>query len=125
MCMGWYIQYRPVKRHAHGHQVPEKANIHSEFDPIDLRLRRYTGDKDRAIPHYPDPGEVSRALADDDEIILSVPPDRLEKLVEGVKRMAEQKLNPDDWSHMLMRPDFPRPDFYDEIFKKLGMDTAK
>lgn len=105
----------------------EKANIHSEFDPIDSCVYAVipvikTGQYRITLP---DPGEVSRALADDDEIILSVPPDRLEKLVEGVKRMAEQKLNPDDWSHMLMRPDFPRPDFYDEIFKKLGMDTAK
>jgi uncharacterized protein (DUF169 family) len=105
----------------------EKANIQSEFDPIDscayAIIPVIKNNKYRIT--LPDPGEVSRALAADDEIILSVPPDRLEKLVEGVKRMAEMEQNPEDWSHMLMRPDFPRPDFYDEIFKKMGLETQK
>jgi uncharacterized protein (DUF169 family) len=103
----------------------EKANIQSEFDPIDscaYAIIPVIQNNQYRIT-LPDPGEKSRALADDDEIIFSVPKDRLEKLAEGIKRMAETKRNPDDWSHMLMRPDFPRPDFYDKIFKKLGLDT--
>ena len=105
----------------------EKANIQSEFDPIDscaYAIVPVIKNNQYRIT-LPDPGEKSRALADDDEIILSVPKDRLEKLAEGVKRMADMKRNPEDWSHMLMRPDFPRPDFYKEIFKKLGLDTEK
>jgi uncharacterized protein (DUF169 family) len=105
----------------------EKANIKSEFDPIDscaYAIVPTIKDNQYRIT-LPDPGEASRALANDDEIILSVPPDRLEKLTEGVKKMAENKQNPADWSHMLMQADFPRPDFYNDIFKKLGLDTEK
>ncbi len=105
----------------------EKANIQSEFDPIDscaYAIVPVIKNGQYRIT-LPDPGEAARALAGDDEIIISVPSDRMEKLAEGVKRMAEMKQNPDDWSHMLMRPDFPRPDFYKEIFKKLGLDTEE
>jgi len=45
------------------------------------------------------------------------------KLADGVKRSAEMKQKPDDWSHIIMRPDFPRPDFYKELFKKWGLDV--
>jgi uncharacterized protein (DUF169 family) len=102
----------------------EKANIKSEFDPIDSCAYAIVPviQENQYRITLPDPGEASRALATDDEIILSVPKDRLEKLTEGVKRMMDMKQNPDDWSHMLMRPDFPRPDFYEDIFKKLGLE---
>jgi uncharacterized protein (DUF169 family) len=105
----------------------EKANIKSEFDPIDSCAYAIVPaiKENQYRITLPDPGEASRALANDDEIILSVPPDRLEKLTEGVKKMAEQKQNPADWSHMLMQADFPRPEFYNDIFKKLGLDTEK
>lgn len=105
----------------------EKSNIQSEFDPIDSCAYAIVPviQEGQYRITLPDPGEASRALSNDDEIIFSVPTDRLEKLVEGVKHMAEMKQNPDDWSHMLMRPDFPRPDFYVDIFKKLGLDTEK
>jgi hypothetical protein len=33
------------------------------------------------------------------------------------------KKKPEDWSHLLLRPDFPRPDFYKELFKKWGLDV--
>jgi uncharacterized protein (DUF169 family) len=104
----------------------DKANIKSEFDPIDSCAYAIvpvitTGQYRITLP---DPGEAARAFAGDDEIIFSVPKDKLEKLTEGVKRTAENKKNPDDWSHLIMRPDFPRPDFYNELFKKLGLDTA-
>ena len=105
----------------------DKTNIKSEFDPIDSCA--YSIVPVIASGQYritlPDPGEASRALAGDDEIIFSVPKDKLENLTEGVKHMAEMKKNPDDWSHLIMRPDFPRPDFYKDLFKKLGLDTEE
>jgi uncharacterized protein (DUF169 family) len=103
----------------------DKANIKSEFDPIDscaYAIVPVITDGEYRIT-LPDPGEASRAFAGDDEIIFSVPKDKLDKLTEGVKRQAEMKKNPDDWSHYIMRPDFPRPDFYKDMFKKLGLDT--
>jgi uncharacterized protein (DUF169 family) len=103
----------------------EKTTVKSEFDPIDSCVYSVVPvlmDGQYRIT-LPDPGEYSRAWAGDDEIIFSVPKDKIGKLAEGVKRSAEMKQNPDDWSHMIMRPDFPRPDFYKELFKKWGLDV--
>jgi uncharacterized protein (DUF169 family) len=105
----------------------DKTTIKSEFDPIDScayaivpvilnRQYRIT---------IPDPGERSRAFAEDDEIIFSVPVEKLAGLVAGVKRSVEMKQNPDDWSHLLLRPDFPRPSFYTDLFRKWGLDVEK
>ncbi len=103
----------------------EKTTVKSEFDPIDscvYSVLPVLQDGQYRIT-LPDPGEYSRAWAGDDEIIFSVPKDKIGKLAEGVKRSAEMKQNPDDWSHMIMTPDFPRPDFYKELFKKWGLDV--
>lgn len=103
----------------------EKTTVKSEFDPIDSCVYSVvptitTGEYRITLP---DPGEYSRAWAGEDEIIFSVPKEKLPGLVEGVKRSAEMKKNMDDWSHLLLRPDFPRPDFYKELFKKWGLDV--
>jgi uncharacterized protein (DUF169 family) len=103
----------------------EKTLVKSEFNPIDSCV--YSVVPVITSGHYqitlPDPGEYSRAFAGDDEIIFSVPKDKIEKLAEGVKRSAEMKQNAGDWSHLMLRPDFPRPDFYKELFKKWGLDV--
>jgi uncharacterized protein (DUF169 family) len=103
----------------------QKMLVKSEFDPIDscvyAVLPVITGGQYRIT--LPDPGEYSRAFAGDDEIIFSVPKDKLESLVQGVKRTAEMKQNAEDWSHLLLRPDFPRPDFYKELFQKWGLEV--
>jgi uncharacterized protein (DUF169 family) len=99
--------------------------VKSEFDPIDSCV--YSVVPVIADGQYritlPDPGEYSRAMAGEDEIIFSVPGDKLEGLVEGVKRTVEMKRNPNDWSHIMLRPDFPRPDFYKELFRKWKLDV--
>ena len=103
----------------------EKTLVKSEFNPIDSCVYAVvpviTGGQYRIT--LPDPGEYSRAFAGDDEIIFSVPKEKLAALVEGVKRAADMKKKPEDWSHLLLRPDFPRPDFYKELFKKWGLDV--
>ena len=101
--------------------------VKSEFDPIDSCVYSVvpviTGGQYRIT--LPDPGEVSRAFAGDDEIIFSIPADKLAGIVEGVKRSAQMKRNAEDWSHILLRPDFPRPDFYIDLFRKWGLDVEK
>jgi uncharacterized protein (DUF169 family) len=103
----------------------EHSLVKSEFDPIDSCVYSVvpviTGGQYRIT--IPDPGEYSRAMAGEDEIIFSVPKDKLEMLVEGVKRSAEMKQNPDDFSHILLKDDFPRPDFYKELFRKWNLDV--
>ena len=103
----------------------EKANIKSEFDPIDScaysTVPAIKDDQYRIT--IPDPGEYARAFAADDEIILSIPKSKLEGFVEGLKRMTRTRQNQDEWANVIMRPDFPRPDFYKALFKKWGLDT--
>lgn len=105
----------------------DKTLVKSEFDPIDSCVYSVvpviTGGQYRIT--LPDPGEASRAMAGDDEIIFSVPKDKLSGLVEGVRRSAEMKQRADDWAHIQLRPDFPRPDFYKELFKKWGLDVEE
>jgi uncharacterized protein (DUF169 family) len=105
----------------------EKTTIKSEFDPIDscaYAIVPVITQKQYRIT-LPDPGERARAFAEDDEIIFSVPAEKLAGLAEGVKRSIEMKQNPDDWSHLLLRPDFPRPSFYTDLFRKWGLDVEK
>lgn len=101
--------------------------VKSEFDPIDSCVYSVVPviNDGRYRITLPDPGEVSRAFAADDEIIFSIPAAKLAGIVEGVKRSAEMKMNAEDWSHILLRPDFPRPDFYTELFRKWGLDVEK
>lgn len=105
----------------------DKTLVKSEFDPIDSCVFSVvpvitTGEYRITLP---DPGEASRAFAGNDEIIFSVPKEKLAGLVEGVKRSAEMKRSPADWSHILLRPDFPRPDFYKDLFRKWGLDVEE
>jgi uncharacterized protein (DUF169 family) len=105
----------------------EKTTVKSEFDPIDscaYAIVPVIAERQFRIT-LPDPGERSRAFAEDDEIIFSVPVEKLAELVEGVKHNTEMKKNPEDWSHLLLRPDFPRPPFYNELFRKWGLDVEK
>ena len=72
----------------------------------------------------PDMGEHERAAADENEIILSVPGSRLEELVQGVRvfydrNMAYSQLTRD----MLL--EFPRPPFYNELFKIWGLEQGQ
>ena len=105
----------------------EKTTVKSEFDPIDscaYSIVPVITHNDYRIT-LPDPGERARAFAEDDEIIFSVPKEKLPGLVEGVKRAAEAKKKPNDWSHLSIWPDFPRPDFYVALFRKWGLDVEK
>ncbi len=69
----------------------------------------------------PDPGEYDRALAAEDEIIFSVPKNKIEALVAQLKVYAEREFGYVD-SFMEMKPDFPRPEFYEKLFKSCGLD---
>ncbi|MBN1176801.1 MAG: DUF169 domain-containing protein [Dehalococcoidales bacterium] len=68
----------------------------------------------------PDPGDYTRALAGEDEIILSVPKDKMEELVKGVRQMEEG-----DFGYakaiMYMQGDFPHPPMYQTFFKRWGL----
>lgn len=69
-------------------------------------------------------GDRRRALAQDDELIFSVPTDRLEDLMIGLRHFDEIgsgyiQSAPD------MRPEYPLPELYVKVGKMLGMDVHK
>jgi len=72
----------------------------------------------------PDPGDYHRALAGEDEIVLSVPKDKIAKLVEGVREIEKGELK-EDFSYaragMYMLHDFPHPPMYQTLFKRWGL----
>jgi uncharacterized protein (DUF169 family) len=68
----------------------------------------------------PDPGDFNRALAGEDEIILSVPKDKIGMLVDGVRQMEEGEFGYRKAS-MYMLHDFPQPEFYQMLFKRWGL----
>ena len=71
----------------------------------------------------PDPGEYGRALAGEDEIIFSVPKDKVEGLVSELRKFDERKFGYKYYSFLEMRPDFPRPQFYKMLYRECGLDA--
>jgi uncharacterized protein (DUF169 family) len=72
----------------------------------------------------PDPGEYERALTGEDEIMFSIPRDKMEGLLSDL-RQGENKEFAYTSHNMLMRPDFPQPELYKNMFKTWGLDIEK
>jgi uncharacterized protein (DUF169 family) len=101
----------------------EGYQVTSTFDPIDSCIYSVvpvmlTGQCQITLP---DPGDYERALAREDEIIFSLPRDKLEDLMVGLNHFEERGLG---YTHFdqEMKPDFPRPEFYKKLFEKWGLD---
>jgi uncharacterized protein (DUF169 family) len=102
----------------------EKDLVTSQFDPIDSCVYSVvpvisTGQYRITLP---DPGEFQRALAGEDEIIFSVPGNKVQELVSGLGEFDKARrgyLYP----NLEMRADFPQPEFYREFFKACGLDA--
>jgi len=100
--------------------------VKSEFDPIDSCV--YSTVPVILNGQYritlPDPGEYERAMAEEGEIIFSIPAAKLAELISGLKFFEKIKLG---YTHlkMEMRPDFPQPDFYKDLFRMWGLDVEE
>lgn len=98
--------------------------VPSEFDPIDSCVYSVVPviENGQFRITLPDPGDFERAAAGDDEIIFSIPRDKIGLVVDGLKQPDDMKRG---FRHAAieMQPDFPRPDFYIELFKKWGLDV--
>jgi uncharacterized protein (DUF169 family) len=100
--------------------------VTSEFDAIDSCIHStvpvFSNNEYRIT--IPDPGDYERAFATEDEIIFSVPGDKLENLVIGLRHFKERGLGFKGLK-MIMRPDFPRPPFYKMLYKEWGLDVEE
>ncbi len=95
------------------------------LDPIDscvhtLVTAMITKDYSVAIP---DPGDQERALSDRNEIILAVPVEKLDDLMEGLDHIESRKSGYRDMFPE-MNFDFPRPPFYNQVFAEWGMEQG-
>jgi uncharacterized protein (DUF169 family) len=72
----------------------------------------------------PDPGDYERALAAEDEIILSMPAAKLAGIVEGLEKLEARGMGYAAFS-MDIRPDFPQPEFYTKLFREWGLDAPE
>lgn len=72
----------------------------------------------------PDPGDYERAMVGEDEMILTVPSARLKELMDGVYFYEKGNMGYRHFSR-LMKTDFQQPPFYEEYFKKWGLDAPK
>ena len=71
----------------------------------------------------PDPGELGRAQAGEDEIIFSLPKDKVEGLVSQLRMFEERKLGYRHNALWEVMPDFPRPDFYKKVYRECGLEA--
>ena len=73
---------------------------------------------------FPDPGEYERAMVGEDKVIFSLPVSKLEEYVDALRQLEKMGMGYTGLKKG-MQPDFPRPDFYDVIFKTAGLDVSK
>jgi uncharacterized protein (DUF169 family) len=100
----------------------EGCRTESTFDPLDSCVHALvpvilTG---QYRITFPDPGEYQRALAAEDEIIFSLPKDKLPGLVSGLRHIEDLGHGYAGFAQEMM-PDFPQPDFYKEFFRLWGL----
>lgn len=103
----------------------EEAQVDSHFFPPACAYQIVpVMSSDRFMVTLPDPGDYHRALAGEDEIVLSVPKDKMEGMVEGIRQVEEGELKEVfGYAHanMHMLHDFPHPPMYQTLFKRWGL----
>lgn len=73
---------------------------------------------------FPDPGDRERALARDDEVIFSIPSDRMEEFMNTLKAMSGFGMGY-DFTRTEYPLDFSRPPFYNTLFKMWGLEQGE
>ena len=71
----------------------------------------------------PDPGEYGRALAGEDEIIYSLPADKMDLLVSQIKSFEDRNMGYRHNAFLEFNADFPRPQFYKDLYRECGLDA--
>jgi uncharacterized protein (DUF169 family) len=104
----------------------EGTLVNSEFDPIDSCVfctipTLLTGEYRITMP---DPGDYERAMASEDEIILTVHATRLDSLVSGLRRFRQRGVTSRPRATVIT-PDFPQPPFYRDLFRQWGLDAPE
>jgi uncharacterized protein (DUF169 family) len=99
------------------------GTVNCQLDPINSCVYAVvdTMTKNQYQVTLPCAGEQNRAMPAEDELIFSMPRDKIENLVLALEQGEKMKVGYTP-SSADMNPDFPRPDFYKELFKIWGLD---
>ena len=73
---------------------------------------------------FPDPGEYERGLTDEDEVMFTLRGEKPQEVAEGVEIISRAGFSYKQLS-MEMTKNFPRPEFYNRMFEKWGLDTGE
>ena len=72
---------------------------------------------------FPDPGEYERGLTDEDEVMFTMRAEKLTELVSGLQILSRANFGYQELA-MDMSLNFPRPEFYNNMFAKWGLETG-
>ena len=72
----------------------------------------------------PDFGEYLRGAVSDNEMMITIPTQKMEEMMSGVYQYDKMGLGYRDIGREL-KNDFQQPPFYGEYFKKWGLDTPE
>ena len=72
---------------------------------------------------FPDPGEYERAMTDEDEVMFTLRTEKLEELVSGLQFLSRAGFGYQELA-MDMPVNFPRPEFYNVMFEKWGLERG-
>jgi uncharacterized protein (DUF169 family) len=99
--------------------------VRSEFDSVDSCVHSTVPAliNGRYRITVPDPGEYERGLTDEDEMIFTSPAGLLEQLAAGLGAINASGFGYRGL-HMEMKTDFPRPQFYDDLYGAWGLDRG-
>lgn len=96
------------------------------LDPVDSCVHTLVAAmlrKDYTVA-IPDPGDQERALSQPNELIMAVPVEKLDDLMEGLDFLDKWHMAYRDMN-AIMDFDFPRPPFYNEVFAEWGMGQGR
>lgn len=104
----------------------DKTLITCQFDPLDSCCYNVVNVLQTGTYHIalPDPGECERGGAADNEIILSIPRDKLEVVAGGLRDSGEMHFG-FNYPNIEQGPDFAQPEFYTRLFKHWGLDVKE
>lgn len=72
---------------------------------------------------FPDPGEYERGLTDENEVMFTMKAEKLTELYSGLSILSKANFGYQELA-MDMSLNFPRPEFYNNMFAKWGLDTG-
>lgn len=105
----------------------ESANITAaSFDTCDscgaALVPVLNGERDYNVS-MPDAGEFERGLCGENELVFTMSRDALGRLTEAARALDQRGFGLHQLTYDL-RSDFPRPEFYDNMFKKWGLASG-